>query len=166
MFYMKKISLSLQGKNKGKYFAIVDEKDFNKVSKIRWHIHNEKYARSSIGNKRFMHRFILGVRKEEYIDHINGIKLDNRRKNLRICTNSENMRNRGAQKNNKLGIKGVSFHKLSKKYEARIFINNKKLHLGLFTSKKFALIAYNKAAIKYHGKFARLNKLSNQIMAR
>lgn len=90
--------------------------------------------------------------KSEKIDHINGNTLDNRLKNLRICSHTENMRNRKTS-----GFKGVS-KTASGKYRARITVNNKELHLGSFKSKEEAAKAYNEAANKYYGVFARLNK--------
>ena len=89
--------------------------------------------------------------KLEKIDHINGNTLDNRIKNLRLCSHKENMRNRKTS-----GFKGVS-KTLSGKYRARITVDRKEIHLGSFNTKEDAAKAYNDAATKYYGTFAKLN---------
>lgn len=91
------------------------------------------------------------------VDHINGNGLDNKLKNLRICTNQENQQNRYNQSNNKSGYKGVGWHKTTKKWRARISINNQLIHLGLFQNKIEAAKAYDIMASKHFGNFAKLN---------
>lgn len=157
---MKLISLT-QGKH-----AIIDDDDFEIVSKHKWQSWTSKefnsfYAISSkrINNTKItnikMHRLIVGVIGVEgvYIDHINGNGLDNRRSNLRICTHSENMRNCKLYINNKSGYKGVGFH--NGKWRARININKKSVFLGHFDTAEEAHAAYCEAATRLHGEFAR-----------
>ena len=95
----------------------------------------------------------------EQVDHINGDRSDNRIENLRECTNSQNSRNRGSSRNNTSGYKGVSFSKNNKKWIAQITFNRRLIYLGYTDTKEEAALLYNEAAIKYHGKFAFLNKL-------
>ena len=90
-------------------------------------------------------------------DHINGDGLDNRKQNLRTCTHTENMRNRGKSKNNTSGFKGVSWHKRGKTWDAKIAHNKKLMHIGSFKDKEVAAKAYDRKAIELHGKFAKLN---------
>jgi HNH endonuclease len=87
------------------------------------------------------------------IDHINGDRSDNRWTNLRLCTMSENLCNRGAQKNNTTGLKGVS--RMRSKFQASIAFNGDRRHLGTFESATEAHRAYCQEAIKLHGKFVR-----------
>lgn len=115
------------------------------------------YAENKNGGK--LHRLIMNAPDGMAVDHINGDITDNRKSNLRICVNSENLRNRGAQRNNKSGYKGVSWHKPTGKWVAMICINKKRKYLGVFINKKDAAIAYNEASIKYHGEFAYINKI-------
>ena len=96
---------------------------------------------------------------EHEVDHRNGNKLDNRKSNLRICSRSENQMNRGKQKNNTSGFKGVSQIKMNQKWVAYIKVNYKRIYIGCFLKKVDAARAYNMAALKYHGEFGLLNKV-------
>ena len=89
------------------------------------------------------------------IDHINGIKSDNRFCNLRLATNSYNACNRGVSTRNTSGFKGVSYSERRKKWVATIRINGRSIYLGGFLSAELAHMAYCKAAAELHGEFAR-----------
>ena len=82
-----------------------------------------------------------GVWPNGDVDHINGIRSDNRISNLRAVNRSENMRNSKRYKCNKTGITGVYWHKPSKKYQAKIQVDKKQIHLGLFATKDAAIKA-------------------------
>jgi hypothetical protein len=97
-----------------------------------------------------------------HTDHINGNGLDNRIINLRICTQSQNLRNRGASINNKTGYKGVSYDKKSNKFKAQIRVNKKNITLLTTNNLIDAARAYNNAAIKYFGEFAQLNVIPKE----
>jgi hypothetical protein len=109
-----------------------------------------------------MHRAILermGFKDFEDSDHINRDKSDNYRRNLRAATRRQNLCNRGRRRDNTSGYIGVGWKKQYKKWQAQIKANCKLKHLGYFDDKKEAAKAYNKAARKYHGKFATLNEV-------
>lgn len=156
---MRKIKLS-QGK-----YAIVDDNDFEWLNQWKWYLgSNKRYATRcksrKLGKKRvYLHRLIMDAKKGEEVDHINGDKIDNRRENLRICTTMQNKHNYKIPITNTSGYKGVGWHKRDKKWTARIRVNYKLIHLGYYVDKIEAALAYNKAAIKYHKEFARLNKI-------
>lgn len=76
------------------------------------------------------------------IDHINGIRSDNRKSNLRLVTNKQNNENKGRRVDNTSGFVGVSFHKASSKWIANIRHNGQTTYLGLFKTPKEASFAY------------------------
>lgn len=145
------------------YFAIINKEDFELISKFKWCVcikESRRYVVTDNKGKRiYMHRLILNAKTTEIVDHINGNCLDNRKENLRICTTMENTRNRKKSNKNKSGYKGVSWHKAAKKWEAHITVNYKKIYLGCYQNKIHAAKVYNEAAIKYFGKYARLNEV-------
>lgn len=155
---MKKILL------KGDKYALVDDYDFEILKKYKWHITGggTGYAgrHTGYGNPiMLMHREILNLKKLEQCDHINGDSLDNRKENLRICKPSENYKNRRISINNTSGFKGAVWHKLNKKWMSQIMCDGKYIFLGYFKKKEDAAKAYNIAAGKYFGVFAKLNNL-------
>lgn len=97
--------------------------------------------------------------KEILVDHIDGNRLNNRRYNLRTCDNHGNCRNRGKSKNNQSGYKGVFLRKKTGTWICSITKNRKKVFLGDFKTKEEAALAYNEAAIRLHGEFAKLNEI-------
>lgn len=147
---MKEIVLT-QGK-----VALVDDEDFERLSQWKWHFTKLGYAVRHHGV--YMHREILGVPKGTYVDHVNGFRLDNRKANLRACTNSQNMRNRPKTVRNKSGYKGV-FVAQQGKWGACIQIDGRQKHLGFHDTREQAAEAYNKAALELHGEFAVLNQV-------
>jgi hypothetical protein len=99
---------------------------------------------------------ILGNWDFDYVDHIDGNPLNNAAKNLRPCTNAENIRN-SVVKAGSSKYKGVCFHKKNRNWIASITVNYKTTHLGSFDTEEKAAACYDDAAKKMHGKFARLN---------
>lgn len=104
-----------------------------------------------------MHRLIMGFPEGKYVDHINGNSLDNRKSNLRVCTNSENQRNRYKTIRNTSGYKGVRLNTKRNKYDAEIGHHGKHYYLGTFLNPVDAAKAYDEMARKLHGEFAVLN---------
>lgn len=91
------------------------------------------------------------------IDHINGIRDDNRFANLREATHCENQRNSRIPKTNTSGYKGVCFHKAAGKWAASIRLDGKQKHIGLFDTPEEASAAYIDKARELYGEFARIN---------
>ena len=91
------------------------------------------------------------------LDHINSARDDNRMCNIRIASGSQNNANSRKSRANNSGIKGVSWHKPTKKWQAQITVDRKNIHLGYYATTDEARDAYKVAAIKYQGEFARFD---------
>lgn len=167
---MKLIELSKKGKNKGKYFAMVDDEDFDWLNKFSWHVvinktNNTIYASRSVRDNGktqsfFMHREILKLDNANiFADHIDRNGLNCQKLNLRHSTNSQNQMNRISVKDTTSKYKGVSWHKRSRKWDCRICCKGEIYNLGTFKKEIDAALAYNTKAIELHGEFALLNSI-------
>jgi len=122
--------------------VFIDDEDYQKISSYKWHTHTGGYAVTKIKNKSFyMHRLIMNAQKGIEIDHINSNKLDNQKKNLRIVSRSINMRNRFGHKDSSSQLLGVSFKKDKQKWQARIYVEGKHIHIGYFNNPLDAKLA-------------------------
>jgi hypothetical protein len=155
--------------------TIVDGEDYERINQWKWcawrhtldgHFYAVRNSIDTDGKKIriWMHREIMRTPTGLHVDHINGDGLDNRSANLRNCKSSENMRNQNKHKNNTSGFKGVSWRRASKKWVAYIRVDGELKHLGYYHTTQNAARAYNEAAIKYHGSFARLNKIPMEVL--
>ena len=145
--------IKLRGKWGIGKFALIDDEDFERISKINWRLLKNGYVAKNCGDGFYLHRFIMDCPKGKYIDHFNHNPLDNRKENLRICTNAENNWNKNYGK-----ITGVSSSKtLTNPWRAYIKIRDKQKHLGFFKTKIEAAKAYNEAVKTYRDKFSFLN---------
>ena len=123
---------------------------------------HDGYVRLKINYKSYqLHRlawlYVYGEFPKNEIDHINGIRYDNRIENLREATSSENARNKNASPRNTSNFKGVTYHKKSNKWQAQASHNNKAHYLGLFESKEMAYKEYCNFVKNNHGDFAYKN---------
>lgn len=151
---MKEISLT-----KGKT-AFISDIDYERVSQHSWCMTPHGYAKARI-NKKYvlMHRWIMGAKDGEMMDHVNGNKLDNQRENLRLCTCSQNFANKATNANSISGYKGVTWNKDHGKYRARLTIHRAEIFLGYFEDPKDAARAYDRSAREHFGEFAHPNFL-------
>jgi hypothetical protein len=146
-------------------FIIVDVDDIDWCKQYKWHIDHYGYAIGSLNNVPIkMHRELLGALKGQMVDHINGVKHDNRRNNIRLCTAMGNNQNVKSYKNSSSGYKGVFPHK--GRFMAQIMSNYKLMYLGYYKTKEEAALVYNKAARELHGEFAYQNEIKPKLKRR
>lgn len=91
------------------------------------------------------------------VDHINGLRDDNRICNLRLCSHSQNGKRHITIPTAKTPYKGLVWKKNRNKWNAQIRVEGRWLYLGSFIDPKKAAIAYDRAAITHFGQFAGLN---------
>ena len=146
-------------------FALVDDDVYEWASKYKWYALRRKgtfYARRNawiwpIQKGVLLHREIMQPPHGVMIDHIDGNGLDCRRANMRLASKAENQRNSRRPSNNTSGYKGVCWYKPLRKWKASIKHDGKTMHIGYFDDLEAAAHAYDDAARKYHGEFARTN---------
>lgn len=140
-------------------FAIVDRDDYKIVNPYKFDYPGRRYVRVSGKSEegfQFLHQLILG---RKWVDHIDGDSLNNRRNNLRPCSNQQNQFNSKKQVGTLSKYKGVSMLDRPRPYRSSIQINGETKHLGTFYTEVEAALAYNEAAIEYFGVFAHLNEI-------
>jgi len=146
-------------------YALVDAGDEALVVGHRWRVKDVRgclYAETSIPTisgqqSLLMHRLLMP--ELPYIDHRNGNGLDNRRSNIRPATHAQNMKNKKLPRTNTSGFKGVSMDKETGRWLARIYCDGRPFRLGGYATPEEAGMAYDEAALIYHGEFARTNAM-------
>jgi hypothetical protein len=145
--------------------AIVDETDYQRLSRIKWYAlrcnrtfyaacHSSERPRKMI----LMHRLVVYAPSVKKVDHINGNTLDNRRANLRLASNAQNLHNcKVARTNNTSGFKGAIFDKRIGRWAAQIRFRGKRYNLGYFDTPELAAQEYDRAARLLFRQFARTN---------
>lgn len=160
--------------------ALIDLEDEARVRQHRWHAKRDSsgYWRAHtwiylpgvehIKKNRVdltMHRFIANAEPSEKVDHWNGDTLDNRKENLRCCSNKQNCRNTRPHIDKKTSMyKGVYLLRADGMFRAHITCNGRKINLGNFHDEEQAAIAYDVAARKLFGEFARCNFAPNGVL--
>lgn len=134
---MKEIKLTgIYGRGKS---TIVDDEDYLFLSKWKWSSNGKYVCRHITKGSLYLHRFLTDTPVGMVVNHINGNPLDNRKCNLEICTQSENLRKGKTPKTNTSGCKNVSFHKNSGLWRICKSVMGKHISLGYFKTKKEAI---------------------------
>jgi hypothetical protein len=145
----------------------VDDEDFEWLSKKKWSASGDGYAMrmekddSGVYRNIKMHRLIIGAKKGQIVDHINQDRSDNRRGNLRITSRAINAINSKLRKSNTSGYRGVYMQ--DGKWKAQISFDNEQKHLGYYSTKEEAALAYNVSALEYYGEDAVLNEVEEVV---
>lgn len=138
--------------------VLLDDEDAKLLAGRSVYLDGKGYPSIWIDGKNVLvHRFILAAPSGIEVDHVNGNALDARRKNLRMCSRAENMRNRGLRSSNTSGFKGVSWSGVAKRWRAYLLVDGRQKHLGLFDSARDAATAHDAAAREHHKQFAWVN---------
>lgn len=139
-------------------FALVDPCDAALVREYSWHLGgtDKRYARTSSLGGQYMHRLIVAPGPGEFVDHVNGHCLDNRRVNLRIASRSDNAANI-AITSNATGYKGVNFHPEKRTYQARLCKDGQIFRGPNRKKPEEAALDYDGLARGIHGPFAVVN---------
>jgi hypothetical protein len=156
---MKEIPLT-QGK-----VALVNDEDYTEFGRLKWQTHRGAYTnyagrwvRHGPGRKREfiqLHRAIMQAPPGIDVDHIDGNGLNCQRENMRRATRQQNCINTRIRCDNTTGFRGVVLR--GDKFDGHIKVGGRKLHLGRFSTATAAALAYDRAALQYHGEYARLN---------
>jgi hypothetical protein len=120
-------------------YALVDADDFVWLNTWRWGIYSKGYAgryEADGRTRRYMHREILGLTRddERVVDHVNGNTFDNRRANLRVCTQAENAQNQAGTTRGTSRHRGVSWDAQRGMWRASVFVNGKQIFGGYFAA--------------------------------
>lgn len=142
----------------GRGVVLVDDDDFEFLSRFRWRLHNRGYAFTG-PRTLFMHRLILGARRGEQVDHVNRDPRDNRRANLRRCDQAQNMANsrHPIGRNGFRGVLRLPRGPNCPRFLARLRVRGRVVRGGVYTTPEAAARAYDELARQHNGEFARLN---------
>lgn len=136
-----------------------DKEDYEKINTYCWGFYNRYVStRPKNKNRIYIHRIIMGIENPNIIiDHIDRNPRNNRKNNLRVCSQAQNSKNRWIGKNNKTGVLGVCFFR--GKFLANIQCDGKKFYLGSYDCLSDAENARKIAERKYWGDFCPSNTL-------
>lgn len=147
--------------SKNKPVVVCIDEDFEAYfDKHSWCITRQGYLLND--SEGFFHRKVLGSYSDEFGDHINNIRSDNRFCNLRNSTFAQNAYNQSKTKKPRLSqYKGATYDKNRGKWKAGIGYQSRYINLGRFDTEKEAALSYNEAALRLFGEFAKINLISD-----
>ena len=137
------------------------KKPFGKKTKVGQKAGSKQslgYLQVSINKKKYLLQRIIFVMHHGYfpkeVDHINGVKSDNRIENLRDVTRSQNINNKSKPITNTSGTKNVYFHPSRNKWQVKLFIHGVSKSFGYYDDLELATLVSQEARNKYHGEYA------------
>ena len=148
--------------------ALVDDEDYDNLLNYKWRCLKNGKTHYAIFGKRingkyiniWMHRMIMNAKdRKSEVNHINHNGLDNRKENLRITTHDKVIIQSQVSDKKQSKYKGISYHKPTNKWRARININGKTTYLGYYNNEIEAAKSYEKKAIELYGEYAHVTTL-------
>jgi hypothetical protein len=136
--------------------TLIALEDIDRIKRNKWTLLGNGYVYSKKLNQ-YLHRYIMNASPEEKVDHIDGNPLNNKRDNLRICTQQNNIHNSALAKNNTSGCTGV--YKYKDRWLVKIMVNYKTIRLGCYDNFDDAVKVRKEAEEKYFGEFAPKNRI-------
>jgi hypothetical protein len=143
----------------GTQYVRIDPEDVELIQAHKWYVNRDPKRREghqlqvvtkvpATGGKRttlYLHRYLLGPAPFQgaQVDHVDGSPLHNRRENLRWVTHQQNQQNQ-------VGARGYYWNKLFNKWQARIRVDGRQIHLGYFATEQEARAAYQAAKLVHH----------------
>lgn len=169
--YIKKgdyYELHIKGSVHGNKIIKIDLDSLEQIKQIHWIIVkscrcNKTYYYAMTSDGLLMQRFLMNVKVKDrniVVDHINGDTLDDRKDNLKVCSQKENVRKAELSMNNKSGHVGVCWDKRVGKWIAYIMVNRKYKHLGYYEDINEAIKVREEAEPTYFGEFTPLKKIN------
>lgn len=149
---MRKVPLT----NAPGFYALVDDEDYDLVLAWDWRTTLKGYVVCTRPHQKLSH-LVTGAPEGMQVDHRNRDKLDNQKRNLRFCTNAQNQANSAKRGGRTSPFKGVSRAKGRSTWRAQIVLQGERVHLGNFREARRAAFAYDRAALRHFGQFARTN---------
>lgn len=155
------IVIFIESPKHGHFEVLIDTEDVPKIENYRWCV---KYyprdkvfyivANTTIKNKRKMlkmHRLITNCPDQMVVDHTNHNTLDNRKQNLRVCTDKQNKENiiRAKSHNKSSGLRGIYWDKQRKKWKVKLVNNGKQIYGGFYSDIEIAKIKVKELRDKY-----------------
>jgi hypothetical protein len=149
------------------YDVLVDDDIAPMILARKWHVSRRKnrvyfastvYTKDGKSYEIRLHRLLACAVDGLSVDHKNGNTLDNRRENLRVCTNAENTRNQPDRRRSKAGYRGVV--QAGDRFKAKIMHEGKNIHIGYFNTAEEASQAYERKAKELFGEFYREEELA------
>lgn len=159
------------------FVALVDDEDYDYLMQWKWHATSTDRGGYAARQERpiprqnqkpvRMHVDLMKPPIGMVVDHINGVRWDNRKENLRICTPYQNSLNKVAQvhKSKSSIFRGVTWDKASQKWMAQISIKMKRRQIGRYESEVEAALAYNEVCVAAFGEFANPNEIEEILDA-
>lgn len=140
--------------------VLIDDDQYEEIAAHRWRAQKGKHTHyAAMNGGVLMHRLIMRATKGDIVDHVNGDGLDNRKENLRLCSNAENMMNARKIAGRSSRFKGVSWNKDRSQWYSTIEKDGKRKFLGGYKDEAVAAKQYDNAALRMFGSYAKTNEM-------